>query len=66
VPVDGLDTRFAGDRAQRNGHDHGIVGVADHRDEVRDQVDGQGQVDQEQRQPDPHAARQGGVGCQAA
>jgi hypothetical protein len=56
----GIDARPADDAAHRD-HDC-VVRVADHRQEVRDQVDRAGQIDHQQREPDPHAARQALVG----
>jgi hypothetical protein len=44
----------------------GVVGVAHDRDEIRYQVNGEGTVGQEQREPDPHAAWQAVVNSQRA
>jgi hypothetical protein len=57
VPVDRGHAGTAADGAQCDRDDHGVVGIADHRDEVRHEVDWRHQVDQQQRQPDPHAPR---------
>lgn len=46
---------MADDRAQRQHHDDRVVGVAEDRDEVGNQVDRKHQVDQEQHQPDTDA-----------
>jgi len=43
--------------ARPSGHDDGIVGVPQHRDEGGHQVDGEGEVGQQQREPCPYPAR---------
>lgn len=53
-------------RPSAGGCDHdGVVGIAEDRDEVRYQVEGHGQVGQQQPQPDPDAAGQRAVARQA-
>jgi hypothetical protein len=65
VAIQRLRTGVPDDRAQ-GGCDHdGVVGIAEDRDEVRYQVEGHGQVGQQQPQPDPDAAGQRAVARQA-
>lgn len=53
-------------RAQDQGHDNDIVGIADDRQEIRDQVDGHQQISQQQEQPHADSTRKAPVGGQAA
>jgi hypothetical protein len=62
VPGQRVESSGARDRAQRHYHDDDVVGVAENGDEVRHQVDRDQQVDQQQREPDPHAPRERGIG----
>lgn len=57
VACEGLRAGLADDRAQHQGDGDGVVGVAEHRDEVGDQVDGQGEVAGQQPQQPAGAAR---------
>ena len=58
---DGLGTGQLCDRAQRPEHQAGVVGVADHRDEVGHEVDGHGEIGQQQPETEPQRARQAHV-----
>ena len=46
MPVQRLQAGSAHDRAEHCGHDDGVSGIAQDRDEVRDDLDGDGQVGQ--------------------
>jgi hypothetical protein len=58
VLVDRCWSGAPGDRAQRERNDERVVGVAEDRDEVGHQVDGAGQVDDQQAEAETHAAGQ--------
>jgi AraC-like DNA-binding protein len=65
VTPDRVGAAAADDRAQRDGDDDGVVGVADDGNEVGHQVDRRDQVGQQQPQPDAYPSGQGGVGGEA-
>src|SRR4249920_2714190 len=62
VSVERLGTCCTCHRSQYQGNDDRVICVADDRDEVRHQVDGEDQVDQQECQPDPHPTGKRGVG----
>jgi len=59
VAAHGVGAGVAGDRAQDEGDDDGVVEVAHDGDEVGDEVDGGGEVDQRQDEADPDAGGHG-------
>lgn len=67
MPSDGVEAGSADGGAEHRDDDDGVVGVAEDRDEVGDEVDGQGQVGQQEAQSDADAAGQvavsGRSGC---
>jgi hypothetical protein len=65
VPSNRLQSGPPYDRAQDGCDDDRIIGVTEDRDEVRHEIDGKGQIGQEQREPYAHSSGQGGVGGQA-
>src|SRR5665811_324329 len=66
MPFKHFGTGVPGYRPQGDGNDDDDVGVADHRDEVGNQVDWHDQVGHEQAQSYPHTPWQRGINGQAA
>lgn len=66
MAVERVGAGVAGNRAQDEGDHDGVVGVADDRHEVGDDVDRGGQVHQQQHQPDSDPGGHGLVGGEAA
>lgn len=65
MPADCVSAGTANDGAQNQAHQDGVVRIAEHRDEIRDEVEGQGEIGEEQPEPDAHAARKLAVDRQA-
>jgi hypothetical protein len=61
LAADRLDAGVAHGPAKDGGDDDGIVGIAQDRDEVGPQVEGECDVGQQQREPCPDPARQAAV-----
>ncbi len=66
VTFDGLRSGPAGHRAQRERNADDVIGVADHRNEVRDQIQRRDQVRDQEQQPDTDTAGQAAVSGQTA
>ncbi|SRR6266511_4142914 len=66
VPTHGLPSGSSNHRTEDGRHDDRVVGVANDRDEVGHQVDGDGQVDEKKPKANPNLAGQAGVGCEAS
>lgn len=62
--LDGLSTGQPCDRSQRPDHQDGVVRVADHWDEVGHEVDGHGEVGQQQPETEAQPGRQARVPSQ--
>lgn len=56
MPRHGLGPCAARHPAQHESHDDGVIGVSQHRDDVGDQVERQGQIGRQQGQADAHTA----------
>jgi hypothetical protein len=66
MSCDGVRSRPSNDGSEYEHHDDGIVRVADHRDEVRYEIDGRGEVGEEEPEPDPQASWKGLITSEAA
>ena len=64
MPAQRFEPYFVDHSAQDGDGHNRVVGVAQDRDEVGNEVNGQGQVGHQQAQPDPDAAGKGDVGGQ--
>src|SRR3990170_7343763 len=62
VPADRVGAGTPDDRTQHRGDDDDVVGVADHRDEVGNQVEREGQVGEQEPEPDAYPPVERAVG----
>ena len=58
---DGIAARAPGRESKSDRYDQRVVGISQHRDEIRDEVDRRDQIHQQHAQPDPDPNRQGTV-----
>src|SRR4051812_1295864 len=66
MPTNGFSAGALNDRAQNPADNDGIVGVAEDGNEIGDQIEGHGEISQEQPEPNPNSARQSVVARQTA
>jgi hypothetical protein len=66
VGSDGVEADAADDATQHGGDDDGVVGKTENGHEVRDEINGNSEIDQQQRKPDAYSMRDGFVSSQPA
>jgi hypothetical protein len=59
VGSDGVEAGAADDATQHGGDDDGVVGITEDGHEVRDEINGNSEIGQQQHKPDAHPMREG-------
>ena len=66
VGSDGVEAGPADDAPQHGGDDDGVVGITEDGHEVRDEINGNSEIGQQQHKPDAYSMREGFVRSQPA